>query len=74
MISSENRTPLFGIMRFVWEVLGNRFGKLGREEKRAARTISHAVIAGLDPAIHAEKPLAVSIASLQHGPPGQARW
>ena len=32
---------------------------------RIARTISYVVIAGLDPAIHADP---------QHGPPGQARW
>ncbi len=37
------------------------------------------VIAGLDPAIHAAAKLVqilrvVSLVSLQHGPPGQARW
>jgi hypothetical protein len=51
--------------------------KLGRS--RAARTIFYFVIAGLDPAIHAEWGLAeirriVRVAERQHGPPGQARW
>jgi hypothetical protein len=31
--------------------------KLGREQKRVARILPHVVIAGLDPAIHAELPI-----------------
>jgi len=53
MIRSENRTPLFGIMR--WgeaNVVSLLFANLGRK-KRVARTDFYFVIAGLDPAIHA---------------------
>ena len=53
------------------------FAKLGRG--CVARTTSHFVIAGLDPAIHAEPRLVqsfrkITLAAPQHGPPGQARW
>jgi hypothetical protein len=52
MISSENRTPLFGIMRgseAIFSVALWWLAKLGRE--RAARTIFHAVIASVSEAI-----------------------
>ncbi len=49
------------------------------DAERVARTVFYFVIAGLDPAIHADAKLVqilrvVSLLSLQHGPPGQARW
>ena len=47
------------------------------DANRIARTILHVVIAGLDPAIHAELPFALSsvvVPEIQYGPPGQARW
>jgi hypothetical protein len=49
------------------------------DAQRVARTNFYFVIAGLDPAIHAAAKLvqilrAVSLVSLQHGPPGHARW
>jgi hypothetical protein len=48
------------------------------DAKRAARTIFHVVIAGLDPAIHAAVPFLktgrrILLSAREHGPPRQAR-
>jgi hypothetical protein len=58
MVMSENRTPLFGIMRageaifFVRVVVGK-----ARMQRGIARTLFCFVIAGLNPAIHAMRGL-----------------
>jgi hypothetical protein len=53
--------------------------KPGGDEWWSGVAVLYFVIAGLDPAIHAEEWLAdirrtVPVAALQYGPPGQARW
>jgi hypothetical protein len=59
MILSENRTPLFAIMRCCrGRILLAWWCGRTRTRRRAARTIFYFVIAGLDPAIHARPRLA----------------
>jgi hypothetical protein len=71
---SALRLPLFAGGE---SILALWLAKLGRD--RVARMILCVVIAGLDPAIHAERRFTeirrtVLFAALQHRPPGQARW
>jgi hypothetical protein len=71
---SALRLPLFAGGESIWCVVVGT----ARAQRRRENDFSF-VIAGLDPAIHAEHRLAETYALLwsaasQHGPPGQARW